>query len=92
MKEAGMGDIRVSVHELKARLSEYLGRSMHGGERIIITRRDRPVAEIVPFGAHTEQPKRGLARVDWSGFIEMAAEVDVAYNARSREDYRELSL
>jgi prevent-host-death family protein len=92
MMEAKMGDIRVSVHELKARLSEYLGRSMHGGERIIITRRDRPVAEILPYGAAADNRKRGLAGVEWSGFIEMAAEVDVAYNARSREDYRELSL
>lgn len=87
-----MSDIKVSVHELKARLSEYIGRSMHGDGRIIITRRDRPVAEIVPFGAAERQGKTGLSGVDWSAFADMAAELDAVYEARSREADREVSL
>ena len=87
-----MCDTRVSVHELKARLSEYIGRCMHGGERIIITRRDRPVAEIVPFGAAKGYGKSGLAGVDWSAFADMAAELDAVYEARSQEADREVSL
>lgn len=37
----------VSVAETKAHLSEYIARSAYGGERVIITRRDRPVAALV---------------------------------------------
>ena len=37
---------RVSLAEIKARLSEYVSRAL-GGERIEITRRGRPVAVIL---------------------------------------------
>jgi prevent-host-death family protein len=36
----------VSVSELKARLSEYL-RRVKAGERVVVTERGKPVAEIV---------------------------------------------
>jgi prevent-host-death family protein len=37
--------IRANIHEVKARLSEYLDRAA-GGERIVICRHNQPVAEL----------------------------------------------
>lgn len=38
----------VGIRELKARLSEYVGRAA-AGERIVVTDRGRPVAHLVPL-------------------------------------------
>jgi prevent-host-death family protein len=43
-----MENEQVSVRELRARLSEYLGRA-HGGERITITRAGRIDAVLGPI-------------------------------------------
>ncbi len=86
-----MSDTRVSVHELKARLSEYLGRSLHGRERIIIERRNQAIAMIVPMD-YPESGKQGLAGVDWSEFAALADHVDEIYQCRQDEAYRELPL
>lgn len=40
-------NVTTGTAEVKARLSEFLGRVRHGGERVIITRRGKPVAAIV---------------------------------------------
>ena len=40
--------IRVNIHEAKARLSRLLGQ-LQLGERIILCKRNVPIAEIVPF-------------------------------------------
>lgn len=39
----------VGVAEAKARLSELLGRVVHRGERIIVQRRGKPIAALVPL-------------------------------------------
>lgn len=40
--------ISMNVAEAKARLSEILGRVAHGGETVLITRRGKPMAKLVP--------------------------------------------
>ena len=54
--------IRVNVHEIKAKLSEYLAR-IEAGEVVTICRRNVPVAELraVPSPLLEERP-RGLAK------------------------------
>jgi prevent-host-death family protein len=42
--------IKVNVFQVKARLSEYLDRAQDG-ERVVICRRNRPVAELRPVAA-----------------------------------------
>jgi prevent-host-death family protein len=42
--------MEVGVRELKARLSEFLGR-VAAGEEVVVTDRGRPVARIVSFTA-----------------------------------------
>lgn len=44
----------VNVHEAKAHLSKYLAR-VEAGETVIIARRNKPVARLVP--AEPEQPQ-----------------------------------
>lgn len=46
--------VAINVHEAKAHLSEYLAR-VEAGETVIIARRNKPVAKLVPM--ETEQEK-----------------------------------
>jgi len=41
--------IMVNVHELKARLSEFL-EAVGRGEQVVVCKRNQPMAEIVPVG------------------------------------------
>jgi prevent-host-death family protein len=40
----------VNVAEAKRRFSDLLGRVAYGGETVVITRRGRPMAKLVPHG------------------------------------------
>ncbi len=48
---------RVKIAELKDRLSEHL-RAVQGGDEVLVTDRDRPIAMIVPYS-------EGIRRVHW---------------------------
>jgi prevent-host-death family protein len=48
--------IMVNVHEVKAKLSEYL-EAVARGERVIICRRNRPVAELRPSPVTRTAPR-----------------------------------
>jgi prevent-host-death family protein len=50
----------IGVRELKAKLSSVLSR-VEGGERVRVTRRGRPVADIVPVETPEEQWERMIA-------------------------------
>jgi len=73
---------QVSVAEAKSRLSELIAKSAHGHERIIITRRDKPVAALVSLDdlkiIEQHQEIQGLAAVasSWQDFEEVAATLD----------------
>jgi prevent-host-death family protein len=47
---------KVNVFEVKAKLSEYLDRTARG-ERIVICRHNKPVAELRPFTAVRSEPR-----------------------------------
>lgn len=48
-----------SVSELKASLSEYLGR-VKKGEEVLVTERGGPVAKVIPFRVRGSDAKRRL--------------------------------
>jgi prevent-host-death family protein len=48
--------IRVNIFEVKARLSEYLDRASRG-ERIVICRHNKPVAELRPLEEPRAEPR-----------------------------------
>jgi prevent-host-death family protein len=54
----------VNVHEAKAHLSEYLAR-VEAGETLVIARRNKPVAQLIPIPPDETAPKKrpiGLAK------------------------------
>jgi prevent-host-death family protein len=74
----------VNVAEAKKRLSDLLGRVAYGGESVLITRRGRPMARLVP--PETPEAGEGLAGV--RGWLEdqdpFFDHVDRAVTARAR--------
>jgi len=48
--------VKVNIFEAKARLSEYLDQ-LAKGERVVICRRNHPVAELVPIAATRAEPR-----------------------------------
>jgi prevent-host-death family protein len=70
--------IRVSISELKAKLSEYL-ESVRAGEEVIVTDRGRPVARIAPVTGpeETESRLRMLIRTGQARPPQHAGGVDV---------------
>ncbi|HUO85637.1 MAG TPA: type II toxin-antitoxin system prevent-host-death family antitoxin [Thermoanaerobaculia bacterium] len=69
---------RLNVAEAKRQLSDLLGRVAYAGETILITRRGRPMARLVPPGE--PPPGTGLASVDgWldddDPFLDAIAEI-----------------
>lgn len=68
-----MSSIRINVHEAKAHLSRYLDR-VSRGDRVVICRRNVPIAELCPIAAERTAPRPlGLAR----GSAVMAPDFDV---------------
>ena len=51
----------VNVYEAKTSLSALL-QAVAGGEEIVITRRNKPVARLVPFQPTRGRPTFGMAR------------------------------
>ncbi len=62
---AGPMSTTVNVAEAKRRLSELLGRVAFGGARVLITRRGRPMAKLVP----PDHPDAGEHLADVSGWL-----------------------
>jgi len=58
----------VSVRELKNHLSEHLRRA-RDGQRILVTDRGRPIAEITPLRAESLTLDERLARLEEEGEI-----------------------
>jgi len=56
----------VNVAEAKRRLSDLLGRVAYGGDTVLITRRGRPMARLVPLGP----PEAGEGLAGVQGWLE----------------------
>lgn len=76
----------LNVAEAKKRFSELLGRVTYAGEAVLITRRGKPMAKLVPVAdappRHFEWPSKGWLDDD-DPFFEIVADV-VAQRARHR--------
>lgn len=55
-----MDEHTVSVADAKKNLSELLGKVAYGKEQIVITKRGRPMARLIP----AEEPEKHLAEVE----------------------------
>lgn len=83
---------QVSVAEIKSHLSEYIARSVHGHERFIITRRNKPVAALVSIEdaaiLNQHEERQGLATVvgSWPEFEELSEFIDDLASLRKAGD------
>lgn len=74
-----MSTTRLNIQEAKTHLSEHLA-NLKAGDRIILCRRNRPVAEILPLPEPADEPRpiglgKGLAQVPKSFFDPLPDEI-----------------
>jgi prevent-host-death family protein len=60
--------MNVSVRVLKNRLSEYL-RRVRAGERVIVTDRGQPIAELIPLRSQRLSSKQRLMLLEEAGEV-----------------------
>ncbi len=74
------------MREAKAHLSKHIA-GLKAGDRIILCRRNRPVAEIRPLSASEDQPRpvglgRGLAEVSDTFFDPLPEDILSSFEGR----------
>jgi prevent-host-death family protein len=79
--------IKLNIHEAKTHLSKYLSRLEHG-EKIILCKRNVPIAEIVPIPKAGNSPRPiGLAKGEFSiskdFFTPLPDEIQNAFEGKS---------
>jgi len=89
----------ISVAEAKKRFSEIINRSAYSDCRIIITKRNRPVAAVINMqdlqSLEQSNKRKGLMEVigKWQGFDELQDAIDNAVENRHLEGAgRDVSL
>jgi prevent-host-death family protein len=93
-----MTDREVPVAEVKARLSEYVSLSTSRGDRIVITRRGKPVAALVSLEdlqtLSQADKRKGLSELigKWKDFEDIAGSVERIYQARRNDGYRDVPV
>ena len=94
-----MKEIIASVAEVKARLSEYISKSKYNRDRIIITKRNKPVAALVSIDDYNSIQKvkeqAGLANAigKWKGFNEISKSIsDINELRQEKDDLRDVSI
>ena len=86
-----MSHSTVPVAEMKSHLSDYIAKSVHCRSRIVITRRNKPVAALVNLEdlrlIEQAEERRGMAAVRelWKNFDEVAPQVKNCFKTRKRE-------
>lgn len=74
-----MTTTRLDIHEAEARLSEHVA-LLRPGDRIVLWRGNRPVAEIRPIEERSDEPRpiglgKGLAKIPESFFDPLPEEL-----------------
>jgi len=65
MNDLGQSVSMLNVAEAKKHFSDLLGRVAYRGETIVISRRGKPLAKLVPVGEAPSQPCRLLEVKGW---------------------------
>ena len=92
-----MTDIIVSVAEFKANLSRILSESRSSGKSIIITKRKKPIATVLPYTENDRTVRTGPAGLaslagTWKELEEISPFIEEAVESRGKDIYREISL
>ncbi len=74
-----MSVVRLNMHEAKTHLSRYVAK-LKSGDRIVLCRRNRAIAEIRPIVEPTDEPRpiglgKGLAEIPDSFFEPLPDEI-----------------
>ena len=80
--------IKLNIHEAKTHLSKYLSR-LEQGEKILLCKRNVPIAEIVPIHRGEDNPRPiGLAKGEFSltpdFFSPLPQAIQEAFEGRGR--------
>lgn len=86
-----------TITEAKARLSELVARLIHGRDTLVLTRKGREVAVIMPYEDYQELRKRDRGLIQARGALaDLDREIDdmcrAIYEEREKEKSREVSL
>jgi len=87
-----------SVAKMKSHLSEYIAKVAYSNHRIIITKREKPVAALVDIPSlekiESMDEALGLASVigKWKNFEEIAGEIQHIYEGRKKDELRNVSI
>lgn len=79
---------KVSIAEIKSRFSEYISRVAYSREKIIITKRSKPIAALIDLNDLQKLDRikevSGLSGVvaKWKKFHEISNGIDKAYRTR----------
>ena len=93
-----MTEREAPVAEVKARLSEYVSLSASRGDRIVITRRGKPVAALVSLEdlrtLSQADKRKGLSELmgRWQDFTDIAGSVERIYQARRDDGDRDVPV
>ena len=77
----------VGIRTLKRRLAEYV-RLVRCGERLTVTRRSVPAADLVPRGPQSLDPDDELARLTRAGKVRLGNPNASAVHTRSPRQHR----
>tara|TARA_B100002003_G_C13620917_1_gene318511 strand:+ start:40 stop:315 length:276 start_codon:yes stop_codon:yes gene_type:complete len=89
---------RASVAEIKSHFSEYISKVAYSQEKIIITKRNKPIAALIDMNElkklNNVKEISGLSSVigKWKNFHEISEEIDKAYRLRKRDKPRNVSI
>jgi len=81
-----MSTLRLNMHEAKTHLSEVIAK-LKPGDRVVLCRRNRPVAEIRPLPVLSAEPRpvgmgKGLAHMPPSFFEPLPEELLATFEGR----------
>ena len=82
-----MSTVTLNMHEAKTRLSQVIAR-LKPGDRVVLCRRNRPVAEIRPLPASSLEPRpvglgKGIAEIPPTFYEPLPDEILSAFEGRS---------
>ena len=93
-----MTEKKVAVAEVKSRFSELLSKVAYANQRIVVTKRQKPIAAIVNMDdlrrLNLMDKSSGLLSCvgKWDRFEEIVKDVEAVYNARNEDKLRNVSF
>ncbi len=90
--------IKISVAEVKSHLSEIVSKVAYTHKRVIITKRDKPIAALIDLKDLNQlnniEERDGLLAVagKWKNFDKISNHIEKAYKSRGKDKSRHVSL